>query len=255
MQSRKKKKIDPRIPQSFSDACQHEGWCKAIDCEYNALVNRGTCTYIKPPHGIKPVLYTWVFKLKPLDAVCQDFMEKARCCVHGDQNVAYIDYDPENIYAPVAGHDSIRMLIATAASNVNLIEVADISNAYLYGKLDIPIYTMQPTDSTRQQAKPGHICLLQKSMYVSKQACEIRGSLLDKSLKNWSFSSSRYDHCIYFYNQGTEFITIAIFIHLTHQDSCTTSRAFFLRASTLSFLESSSLSWGRTLPTKKIPSY
>lgn len=34
-------------------------------------------------------------------------------------------------------------------------EGADISNAYLYGKLDIPIFMMQPTDSSGNQERPG----------------------------------------------------------------------------------------------------
>lgn len=43
-------------------------------------------------------------------------MEKARCCAPGDEQLSYVDYDPDNIYAPVASHDSIRMLLVLAAT-------------------------------------------------------------------------------------------------------------------------------------------
>ena len=106
------KKFDPNVPRSFKHACQYPGWRAAIDREYHALVNRGTWTYVKYHPDMRPVPYTWVFKSKPLDATGKNFMEKARCCLRGDQQLEYVDYDPSNIYAPVASHDAIRMLIS-----------------------------------------------------------------------------------------------------------------------------------------------
>ena len=79
-------------------------------------MKRGTLSYVKIQPGMKPVPYTWVFKVKPLDAEGNKFIEKALCCVRGDRQMAYVDYDPTNIYAPVASHDSIRMLLALAVS-------------------------------------------------------------------------------------------------------------------------------------------
>jgi len=208
----KKKKFDPNVPRSFDNACQYPGWRKAIDREYNALINRGTWSYVKIEPGMNIVPYTWVFKVKPLDAEGRKFMEKARCCLRGDQQLAYVDYDPTNIYAPVASHDSIRMLLALAAAEDSYLEGADVSNAYLYGDLTIPIIMQQPTDSSQKLAKPGYACKLLKSIYGAKQAGEIWGSLLDKSLKKWGFKVSRYDHRIYLYRQGAEYVTIAIVV-------------------------------------------
>ncbi len=51
----------------------------------------------------------------------------------------YIDYDPRNLYGPVASHDSIRMLISLSAAAGSFLEGADVSNAYLYGDLNVPI--------------------------------------------------------------------------------------------------------------------
>ena len=93
---------------------------------------------------MKPVPFTWVFRLKPLDKDGKTFLHKARCVIRGDKQKAYIDYDPHNVYAPVACHEAIRILLAYSAAKNLLIEGADISNAYLYGKLDIPIVMMQP---------------------------------------------------------------------------------------------------------------
>ncbi len=208
----KKKRIDPNVPSNFDEACEYAGWRAAIDREFNACVKRGTWTYVKSEPNMKPVPFTWVFKMKPLDAEGKKFMEKSRCCLRGDRQQAFVDYEPTNIYAPVASHDSIRMLLAIAAAQNLTLEGADISNAYLYSDLDISILMEQPTDSTKRHAMPGHTCKLNKSLYGTKQAGEIWGSLLDKSLKSLGFANSNYDDRIYLYNAGTDFVITAIVV-------------------------------------------
>ncbi len=97
---------------------------------------------------MQSVPFTWVFKLKPCDAEGKEFIEKARCCVRGNRQLAYVDYDTSNIYAPVASHDSIRMLFALVASEESYLEGADLSNTYLYGDHNSPILMEQPTNSS-----------------------------------------------------------------------------------------------------------
>ncbi len=104
------------------------------------------------------------------------------------------------------------MLLAIAAAQNLLLEGADICNAYLYGDWDIPILMEQPTDSTKRHAMPEHVCKLNKSLYGTKQAGEIWGSLLGNSLKNLGFANSTYDDRIYLYNDGTGFVIVAIVV-------------------------------------------
>ncbi len=94
----------------------------------------------------------------------------------------YVDYDPMNVYAPVASHDSIRMLISLSTAAGSFLEGADVSNAYLYGDTDIPIIMEHPTGSSQVQAKSVHVCKLHNSLYGTKQPGEIWGSLLGKQL-------------------------------------------------------------------------
>ncbi len=150
--------------------------------------------------------------MKPCDAEGKKFIEKARCCVRGNRQLAYVYYDSSNIYAPVASHDSTHMLLAIAASEEIYLEVVDVSNAYLYGDLDVPIFMEQPTDSSQKLVLPGYACKLLKSIYGAKQAGEIWRSLLDKSLRDWGFKVSKFDERIYFYHQRKDFIVLAIVI-------------------------------------------
>ncbi len=80
----KKKKSSLNVPRSFAEACQYKWWSDAINCEYNALVKRGTWSYVKRTPDMKPVPYTWVFKQKPLDTEGKKFIEKSSCYQLGD---------------------------------------------------------------------------------------------------------------------------------------------------------------------------
>lgn len=137
-----------RIPTSFKEAVQDNNWCEAIDREYNALRSRHTWSYVTRTPDLNVIPYTWVFRLKPLDNSGCSFLHKARCCIRGDFQNPGIDFDPSNIYAPVASHEAIRTLLAIAAANGLIVEGGDVSNAYLYGDIDVPIFMEQPTDST-----------------------------------------------------------------------------------------------------------
>ncbi len=129
-----------------------------MDREYNALVKRNTWSYVKPQHGVKHVLCTWEFKKKTLNAEGPKFLEKARCCLRDDQQLAYVDYDPKNLYAPVASHDAIRFLLAMTAAENSILKGVDVSNAYLYGDMDIPIIMHHPR--TPRKLKPNQYTIV-----------------------------------------------------------------------------------------------
>ena len=69
------------------------------------------------------------------------------------------------------------MLLALAANENLYLEGLDVSNAYLYGDLNVPIIMDQPTNSSQIPARPGHACKLHKYIYGAKQAGETWGSL------------------------------------------------------------------------------
>ena len=65
---------------------------------------------------MKPDSFTWVFKQTPLDDEGMKFFEKARSSLRGDRRMIYVDYDVMNLYAQVASHESIRMLMSLSVA-------------------------------------------------------------------------------------------------------------------------------------------
>lgn len=147
-----------------------------------------------------------------MDSKGDKFLHKERCVIRVDQQKAYVDYSPEELYAPVATHEVIRTLLAFVSGTNSIIAGAYISNAYLYGNLDIPIHMQQPTDSSTQQDFPGMICKLRKSIYGLKQAGEIWGSLLAITLTSWGSKTSNIDERVYMLRTGKEFMIIVVVV-------------------------------------------
>lgn len=104
-----------------------------------------------------------------------------------------IDFNPDGLYAPVASHESIRILFSITASDGLLVEGADICCAYLYGELNVPVYMEQTTNSSGLQEMPGCFCPLIRSMYGLKQAGIICCSLFTSKLISWGFIQSKID--------------------------------------------------------------
>lgn len=80
--------------------------------------------------------------------VRKKYIQKERCTLRGDLQEKRVDFESEKLYAPLAGHESTRIILALSASRYIYQEGCDISNAYLYGSLDVPI-TMN------------HVCILE----------------------------------------------------------------------------------------------
>ena len=80
--------------------------------ELSAIERNKTWTLVKAPPEIKPIGVKWVFRMKK-DQTGAVVKHKARLVAKGYSQKFGIDY--EEIYAPIARFDSIRILIAIAA--------------------------------------------------------------------------------------------------------------------------------------------
>lgn len=141
-----KKPKNPPVPQSFNESLQYKNWWNAIYREYRALKRRNTWTYVKRIDGMIFLPFTWTFRLKPMDTEVISSLNKSRCIVRGDLQNPEINYNPHGLYAPVASHDSLRMLLNIAITEHLIVEGGDVSNAYLYGDIDDEVFIEQPVD-------------------------------------------------------------------------------------------------------------
>jgi Reverse transcriptase (RNA-dependent DNA polymerase) len=89
------------------------------------------------PKGHKPIGVKWVYK-KKMNAQCEIERYKARIVAKWYKQKAGIDY--EEVFAPVARMEIIRLLISLAAQNKWSIFQMDVKSAFLNGVLEEEVY-------------------------------------------------------------------------------------------------------------------
>lgn len=202
----------PELPTSFDSACHSAKWAAAIDREYNDLLRRGTWTYIPSDKNHPPVPFKWIFRAKQIDDIGNEFLYKARCVLRGEIQEAWIDFDPDELYAPVAAHETIRLFLGVSASEDLITEGCDVDNAYLFGNLDIPIRMKQRIKSTLVLARPGHDVLHLKSLYGARQAGRIWGNEIHNEVIRLRFQQSTIDPRLYYFVLHSHFIILCIVV-------------------------------------------
>jgi hypothetical protein len=164
-------------------------WAQGETSEYKGLLENCTWELVKLPPGRKPIGCRWTYKTKIKKEGTQ---YKCRLVAQGFSQKFGVDF--RETYAPVARMASIRTLIALATKFDMELKGADISQAFLHGKLDETIYMNQPPgfeDGTDR------VCLLRRSIYGLRQASRVFNETLHKALIDLGFKRSKVDHGLY----------------------------------------------------------
>lgn len=82
-----------------------------------------------------------------------------------------MNFDPVMLYAAVVVRESTLVLLSFTTSRHLYQEGWDVSSAYLFGDIEIPIVMHQTTNSSGKQGKLGYHCMFQNfSMAPDKLA-------------------------------------------------------------------------------------
>jgi hypothetical protein len=96
---------------------------------------------VKLPVGHKPIGLKWVFKLKR-NVEGEVVNHKARLVAKGFVQKQGIDF--EEVFAPVARLDTVRLILAIAANRGWEVHHLDVKTAFLNGELAENVYVSQP---------------------------------------------------------------------------------------------------------------
>ena len=92
---------------------------------------------------------------------------KARVVAKGYVQKQGIDY--EEVFAPVARIETVRVILALAGSSGWRVHHLDVKTAFLNGRLEEEVYVSQPEGFEKQNAA-GKVYKLSKALYGLKQA-------------------------------------------------------------------------------------
>ncbi|CAB0000708.1 unnamed protein product, partial [Nesidiocoris tenuis] len=164
-----------------------EKWIAAMQDEKDSLAKNETWTLVDPSeaNGRKILTSRWVLRIK------DDGKYKARIVVRGFQQTQGEDYT--ETFSPVVGSESIRIVLALAIKNDQIIKKFDVKTAFLHGTLNEEIYMRLP----QGYETTDKICKLQRSLYGLKQAPARWNDRLVTFLKQNGLEQLKSDHCIF----------------------------------------------------------
>ena len=119
-------------PVTIRGALKNKRWKLACKDEIDSIDKNETWVLVEKPHGVKLIGLKWVFKIKRnADGSINKF--KSRLVAKGYVQEHDIDYD--EVFAPVARMETIRLLVGLAAGNRWEIHHLDVKTAFLHGEL------------------------------------------------------------------------------------------------------------------------
>ena len=128
-------------PWDYTEAKKLKVWIDACEDEIFSTEKNDTWLLVDSPLGVKPIGLKWVFKVKR-NADGSIIKYKARVDVKGYVQKQGIDFD--EVFTPVARIETIRLIIALAASKGWEIHHIDVKTAFLHGHLREEVFVTQP---------------------------------------------------------------------------------------------------------------
>jgi hypothetical protein len=134
--------FEPRTLQEAKDSGQWEQWERAIQEEYQSLVENGTWIEQDCPSNRQALTGKWVFKIKR-GAHGEILRYKARWVVRGFEQKEGLDF--HETFASVVKPMSYKAIFALAAAYNWEIEQMDVKTVFLYRDIDEDIWIELPT--------------------------------------------------------------------------------------------------------------
>jgi hypothetical protein len=123
-------------PGSVDEALTEECWRKAMTTEMESIQSNRTWELATLPAGHRAIGLKWVFKVK--DPEGNIVKHKARLVAKGYAQREGVDF--EEVFAPVARIETVRLIIALAAKSGWKVHHMDVKSAFLNGDLIEEVY-------------------------------------------------------------------------------------------------------------------
>jgi hypothetical protein len=195
-------------PSTYKEAAENVEWVAAMDSEIQSICKNGTWELAELPSGHKPIGLKWVYKLKR-NSEGEIVKHKARLVAKGYVQKQGVDF--EEVFAPVARLDTIRLILALAANRGWQIHHLDVKSAFLNGELEEEVYVCQP-EGYVQKGKEKMVLKLSKALYGLRQAPRAWNIRLDRSLRKLGFSECPSEAAVYKRGSGKDAVVLGVYV-------------------------------------------
>ncbi|KAI3716049.1 hypothetical protein L6452_23102 [Arctium lappa] len=148
-------------PKKVYDAMKDPSWIEAMQEELLQFLLQGVWDLVDLPKRHRAIGPRWIFRNKK-DERGIVIKNKARLVAQGYTQEEGIDY--EEVFAPVARIEAIRLFLAYASFMKFRVYQMDVKSAFLYGTIDEEVYVCQPPGFENPNY-PDRVYKLNKALY------------------------------------------------------------------------------------------
>ncbi|GJZ50793.1 zinc finger, CCHC-type containing protein [Tanacetum coccineum] len=195
-------------PRNYKEASTDKKWIEAMEIELDSINKNNTWTLTTLPPDQKAIGLKWVFKTKR-DAKGNIIKYKARLVAKGYVQEQGIDFD--EVFAPVARIETVRLILALAAHHGWQVHHLDVKSAFLHGDLKEEVYVTQP-EGFVQQGNSGKVYKLTKALYGLRQAPRAWNVKLDQTLKSLDFKKCNLEQAVYTKRSKTSTLIVGVYV-------------------------------------------
>jgi len=192
------------VPRDVGHALSDPNWVNAMHEELENFERNRVWVLVEPPPNCHPIGTKWVFKNKQGENGLV-VRNKARLVAQGFCQKEGIDY--EEIFAPVARLEAIRILLAFAASKGFKLFHMDVKSAFLNGFIEEEVYVRRPPGFENPK-HPDRVFKLQKALYGLKQAPRAWYARLKTFLLEQGFEMGSVDKTLFLLRQGNDTLIV-----------------------------------------------
>ncbi|KAG7547574.1 Zinc finger CCHC-type superfamily [Arabidopsis suecica] len=195
-------------PWDYNDAKDIKEWKEACNEEISSITKNRTWDLVDLPVGAKPIGLKWVFKIKR-NSDGSINKHKARLVAKGYVQRHGIDFD--EVFAPVARIETVRFIIALAASNGWEVHHLDVKTAFLHGELKEEVYVSQP-EGYVTEGEENKVYRLHKALYGLKQAPRAWNNKLNAILEELKFVKCSKEPSLYRKRENKDLLVVAVYV-------------------------------------------
>lgn len=195
-------------PTSFEEAEQTKSWRLAMLEELQSIEDNRTWELVDLPIRQRPIGLKWVFNVKR-DEHGTIVRHKAWLVAKGYVQSKGVDFD--EVFAPVARMETVRMLLAIATFNGWEVHHMNVKTTFLNGELKEEVYVTQ-LPRFIQKGQEQKVLKLQKALYGLRQAPRAWNLKLDESLIKLGFQRSPSEHAIYGRRNAATRLIVGVYV-------------------------------------------
>ncbi|KAJ0941619.1 putative RNA-directed DNA polymerase [Helianthus annuus] len=199
--------VSQEEPKSWKEALKDSAWVEAMQEELQQFHKLGVWKLVEKPENYKKIGTRWVFKCKKDDRGVV-IRNKARLVVQGFRQIEGIDYN--EVYAPVARLEAIRIFLAYASFKGFKVYQMDVKSAFLHGVVEEEVYVEQPP-GFEDPVHPDRVWLLNKALYGLHQAPRAWYATLSTYLLENGFRRGLIDCTLFIKEQDGDLLLVQEF--------------------------------------------